>query len=59
MCSDEALSGFRKTQLREIHLGLIHGVDISIYAKPEFSPEQMFYVRIGLSYGVYSIVVFT
>ena len=39
---------FDKKQLKQIELGVIAGVDVSIYAKPEFDWEQMKEIRLGL-----------
>ncbi|UUD34822.1 hypothetical protein NPA07_03295 [Mycoplasmopsis caviae] len=39
---------FNEKQLKEIQLGLEKGVDVSIYAKPEFDWEQMNQITIGL-----------
>lgn len=35
-------------QMFEIRLGLEQGLDISIYAKPEFTWEQMKQIRLNL-----------
>ena len=39
-------------QLNEIHLGVEAGVDVSIYAKPEFDEHQMKEISLGLVTGV-------
>lgn len=39
---------FNGNQLIQISLGIVSGVDYSVYAKPEFDWEQMREIRIGL-----------
>ena len=34
-------------QMEQIRLGLEDGLDVSIYAKPEFNPRQMEEIRLG------------
>ena len=41
---------FDKRQLKQIEQGIIAGVDVSIYAKPEFSCVQMLEIRGGLEW---------
>lgn len=43
---------FDKEQMHQIGLGLVHKVDVSIYAKPEFDCEQMNQIRLGLEEGL-------
>ena len=38
---------FNKKQLVQIGLGVVAGVDVSIYTKPEFDWEQMQEIRLG------------
>ena len=42
---------FNKAQKNEIELGLKRSVDVSIYAKPQFSFYQMGQIRLGLEDG--------
>lgn len=44
---------FRLSQLDEIHLGLLSGVDVSKYAKPEYTWEKMQKIRWELEKGTY------
>lgn len=39
---------FSKDQKEEIEEGLLAGVDVSVYAKPEFLAIQMHQIRLGL-----------
>ena len=39
-------------QIEEIELGIKNGVDVTIYAKKEFSPYQMWHIRKGLEQGL-------
>ena len=39
---------FDKEQQREIKIGLNKGLDVSWYAKKEFSERDMYLIRIGL-----------
>ena len=41
-------------QMREISNGLLENVDVSIYAKPEYSPEQMEFLRDTLAHEIVS-----
>jgi len=43
---------FNKSQLKQIEKGIIAGVDVSIYAKPEFVWKQMEQIRWGLEEGL-------
>lgn len=42
------LSSFNDAQMREIHSGLEENLDVTIYAKPEFTSDQMAEIRQGL-----------
>ena len=44
----EWINQFNEKQQREIREGLENNLDVSIYAKKEFTWEQMFYIRKGL-----------
>lgn len=44
----EWINQFNEKQQREIREGLENNLDVSIYAKEEFTWEQMFYIRKGL-----------
>ena len=39
---------FNESKKEEIRLGIEKGLDVSIYAKPEFNEYQMFNIRYGL-----------
>lgn len=41
-------SEFTKDQKQEIELGILAGVDVSVYARPEFLAIQMYQIRTGL-----------
>ena len=43
---------FNYSQKEQIHFGLEKGLDISIYAKPEFKGSQMEQIRFGLEKGL-------
>lgn len=43
---------FDYNQMGQIALGLEKGLDISIYAKPEFSSRQMPEIRMGLKHEI-------
>lgn len=47
-----AKQGFDYFQLVEIFTGLKKGLDVSIYAKPEFRHDQMHMIRLGLEKGL-------
>ncbi len=46
------IMNFDGKQLEEIRKGLEAGVDVSVYAKPEYNWEQMQEIRWGLESGV-------
>lgn len=46
------LLNFNVWQLMEIKLGLEEGIDVSVYAKPEFVPYKMYLIRQGLESGL-------
>ena len=52
--------GFRGNKLQQIKMGLEEGLDVSIYAKPEYNEWQMEQIRLGLKdhidVGVYSFI---
>ena len=37
--------GFDKFQIRELEKGVEKGIDVTVYAKPEFSTERMWCIR--------------
>ncbi len=39
-------------QMEEIRMGLEAGLDVSLYARPEFDWEQMQEIRLGLEDGL-------
>ena len=39
-------------QKRFIIMGIEKGLDVSIYAKPEFDGVQMLQIKLGLEYGI-------
>lgn len=41
---------FNPDQLKVIQIGIDFGLDVSLYAKPEFTWQQMLQLEIGLSY---------
>ncbi len=43
---------FDQYQAHEIRLGLEKGLDVSVYANPEFTPTQMAEIREGLEKGL-------
>ena len=43
---------FNEKQLKVIEIGITAGLDVSIYAKPEFSDSQMSAILWGLGYGL-------
>lgn len=43
---DESL--FNEKQLREVKASMKQGLNVSIFAKPEFTEDQMRQIRIGL-----------
>ena len=43
---------FNRDQIKQIEKGIIAGVDVSIYAKPEFGWLQMEQIRFGLEGGI-------
>ncbi|MBQ1902575.1 MAG: DUF342 domain-containing protein [Lachnospiraceae bacterium] len=45
-------SRFDEDQMEEIRIGLEEGLDVSIYADPEFMPLKMEAIRIGLEKGL-------
>ena len=44
----EWINQFDKYQQEEIKLGLEDNLNVSLYAKPEFSSEEMELIRLGL-----------
>lgn len=38
--------------MSKIRLGLLNGLDVSVYAKPEFDNQQMSKIRLGLADGL-------
>ena len=46
--SDMDLSIFGYYQMEEIRLGLEKNLDVSVYAKPEYTHDQMEIIRLGL-----------
>ncbi len=46
------LRRFNKEQRKEIRVGLLDGLDVSWYAKPEFNWRQMDEIRLGLIKGL-------
>ena len=52
--------GFRGNKLQQIKMGLEEGLDVSIYAKPEYNEWQMEQIRLGLKdhidVGVYAFI---
>ena len=48
----EEMGCFNEDQLWQIRKGLEKGLDVSIYAKPEFVRDQMWQIRIGLEQGL-------
>ena len=49
---ESARPEFDDWQMDEIRLGLMRGLDVSLYAKPEFDNVQMKQIRIGLVEGL-------
>ena len=45
-------AGFNEPQISEITLGLEAGLDVSVYAKPEYTWRQMQELRFGLMMGI-------
>ncbi len=45
----ESFSTSERIKIKEIPLGLESGVDFSVYAKPVFNEDQMFWIRYGLA----------
>ncbi len=52
LTEEEFIKKFNKKQMKEILLGLDRGLDVSIYAKPEFDADQMKQIRLGLEKGL-------
>ena len=48
----EEMGCFNEAQLVQISKGLEVGLDVSIYAKPEFNWKQMGIIRKGLEQGL-------
>ena len=48
----EKIGKFDSLQLSQIHMGLMKGLDVSIYAKPEISSEVMYTCRLFLEEGM-------
>ncbi len=46
------MSKFDSRQQEQVKIGLEQGLDVNIYAKPEFSDRQMYYIRSGLEQGL-------
>lgn len=43
---------FNSSQIKQIASGLLSGVDVSIYAKPEYDYNQMNQIRLGIKTGI-------
>ena len=48
----ENLKQYDEDQMEEIRIGMEEGLDVSIYADPEYMPLQMEAIRIGLEKGL-------